>query len=481
MLFEASSGTVLGGVAVVGDVPMRETVSCLTDTVLAVYPKVLLSEVATVDSDEVQDESLAYGGSAESSESEEGLEQGGHRQDAEREGSDEEDAPAFNPVRNTILIKIALATARAMTPVIRRFLGLGMQRQLLRNGDELYGANDPAKAMWLVISGRLRTFQVGESAIAREKSIRLEVDVGRGQSVGEVAMFASTVASSRHGSSHKTNKGGIRSSRGRGDAASSSRHKGACVAIRDTELVRLSHFSFMQLCDMHPRSILEITASLARRLQQDRLLTSRCRNYATICVVPSGASSGENFELVAGFAANLATAFEAEGHLTQLISSQKLETYLGPGSGGVKLDDFFFREQVCQWLIDQEEIYTYQVMLADASSTAWTQLCIRQADCILCVADARDSPALSDVENSLLFLKSKDGKSVDPRSPRRDSTVYTQQQARKELVLLHRGDPATLRRPRNTRRWFKDRPSIREHHHVRWRVEVSCWNIDEEV
>ena len=28
---------------------MQETVSCLTDTVLAVYPKVLLSEVATVD------------------------------------------------------------------------------------------------------------------------------------------------------------------------------------------------------------------------------------------------------------------------------------------------------------------------------------------------------------------------------------------------------------------------------------------------
>ena len=56
MLFEASSGAVLGGVAVLGDVPMRETVSCLTDTVLAVYPKVLFSEVATVDSDEMADE-----------------------------------------------------------------------------------------------------------------------------------------------------------------------------------------------------------------------------------------------------------------------------------------------------------------------------------------------------------------------------------------------------------------------------------------
>ena len=51
MLFEAGPGSILGGVAVVGDVPMQETVSCLTDTVLAVYPKVLLSEVATVDAE----------------------------------------------------------------------------------------------------------------------------------------------------------------------------------------------------------------------------------------------------------------------------------------------------------------------------------------------------------------------------------------------------------------------------------------------
>jgi hypothetical protein len=48
------------------------------------------------------------------------------------------DATSLNDTRRFILIQIALSVARAMTPVIRRFLALGMQRQLLRNGDPLY-------------------------------------------------------------------------------------------------------------------------------------------------------------------------------------------------------------------------------------------------------------------------------------------------------------------------------------------------------
>jgi hypothetical protein len=43
-----------------------------------------------------------------------------------------------------------------------------------------------------------------------------------------------------------------------GDRGNTPTHTGSCIAIRDTELVRLSHFSFMQLCDLHPRSILEM-------------------------------------------------------------------------------------------------------------------------------------------------------------------------------------------------------------------------------
>jgi CRP-like cAMP-binding protein len=315
--------------------------------------------------------------------------------------------------------------------------------------------------MWLIISGRLRTFTKRKPGSRSRKGRRAksnydsgnitfkEVDVGRGQSVGEVAMFAA--------------------SRQKGDKVPT--HAGSCIAIRDTELVRLSHFSFMQLCDLHPRSILEITASLARRLQEDSMLVTS-RNYSTICVVPAGGQP--NVDMVSGFANNLARALEMEGHDTQLMSSDKLEEYLGVGCGGIKLADFFFREQVSQWLIDQEEIYRFQVMLADPTDTEWTKLCIRHADCILVVANASDSSNMSAVESKLLFINRNESTSnncdhIDNRST--NTTIYTRQRSRKELVLLHRGDPVSIARPSNTRRWFVQRPSIREHHHVRWRVE----------
>ena len=76
-------------------------------------------------------------------------------------------------------------------------------------------------------------------------------------------------------------------------------------------------------------SILEITASLARRLQEDLMLTSvTSRNYSTICVVPAGLGSPSS-DMASGFAENLTKALEMEGHETQLMSSDKLEEYLG--------------------------------------------------------------------------------------------------------------------------------------------------------
>jgi hypothetical protein len=49
-----------------------------------------------------------------------------------------------------------------------------------------------------------------------------EVDIGRGQSVGEVAMFASSSGGGGRG----------------GKANTGATHTGSCIAIRDTELVR---------------------------------------------------------------------------------------------------------------------------------------------------------------------------------------------------------------------------------------------------
>ena len=142
---------------------MMETVSCLTDTVLAVYPKVLLSEVATVDEagDGIAKDTNNTNNTNDTNDTNDMNDTNGTSGDTNKIKSkpgESKDEDTNNTPRRQILIQIALSVARAMTPVVRRFLALGMQRQLLRNGDPLYDANAPARAMWLVISGRLRTF-----------------------------------------------------------------------------------------------------------------------------------------------------------------------------------------------------------------------------------------------------------------------------------------------------------------------------------
>jgi hypothetical protein len=103
---------------------MQETVSCLTDTVLAVYPKVLLSEVATVDDEE--------DGKQKDVDINSETKVGDEMNTSNMKNIPPPPTSTLNSSRRYVLIQIALSVARAMTPVIRRFLALGMQRQLLR-------------------------------------------------------------------------------------------------------------------------------------------------------------------------------------------------------------------------------------------------------------------------------------------------------------------------------------------------------------
>lgn len=112
------------------------------------------------------------------------------------------------------------------------------------------------------------------------------------------------------------------------------------------------------------------------------------------------------------------------------------------------------------WLSETEQKYRIVLYVADtAVSSTWTQTCIRQADCILVVADSGSDADLGEYEKLLVSMKIT---------------------ARKELVLLH---PERLVPSGSTRAWLqvgfyifqtarkadtgrKTRPWIHAHHHV---------------
>lgn len=84
------------------------------------------------------------------------------------------------------------------------------------------------------------------------------------------------------------------------------------------------------------------------------------------------------------------------------------------------------------WLAETEQKYRIVLYVADtAVSAAWTQTCIRQADCILVVADAGADSDLGEHEKLLVSMKTT---------------------ARKELVLLHSERNVI---PGSTRPWLR--------------------------
>ncbi|CAG2064985.1 unnamed protein product, partial [Timema podura] len=98
--------------------------------------------------------------------------------------------------------------------------------------------------------------------------------------------------------------------------------------------------------------------------------------------------------------------------------------------------------RLTSWLAQQEDQHGIVLYQCDHNLTAWTQRCVRQADCILIVGLADKEPHIGKIEKEVERL-----------------AIRTQ----KELVLLHREGAD---RPKNTVAWLNNRTWVSSHHHI---------------
>ncbi|KAI9832720.1 MAG: Neuropathy target esterase [Phylliscum demangeonii] len=286
-------------------------------------------------------------------------------------------------------------------------------------GQVIYHQKDESDAIYLVLNGRLRSIlrtDGGETRVLGE--------YGQGESVGELEVMTESA------------------------------RPGTLQAIRDTELAKFPKTLFNTLAFEHPEITIKISkliASRMRALVEDRLLegqetssVSATRgfkstvNLRTVAILPVTAGVP-----VVEFGSRLMSALQqigAAGGVTSLHQAAILN-HLGRHAfnrmGKLKLS---------QYLADVEERYGMVLYVADTNvNTPWTQTCITQADCILLVGLAEDSPEIGEYERFLMGMKTT---------------------ARKELVLLHvdRYSPPGL-----TRKWLGNRNGmwiIGSHHHI---------------
>ena len=224
------------------------------------------------------------------------------------------------------------------------------------------------------------------------------------------------------------------------------------IAVRDTELAKLPSGLLEIIKVRHPSVVTQLIHLLGHRilgnLQKpgDSMApeTYRSRpsgsNFATVAIL------AVNKEIpISAFCMELNHALTGIGQ-TLLLTSEIIRKKLGPSAL-----DATAEYQLCSWLGQQEDKNCIVLYQCDNTSSAWTQRCIRQADCILIVASAEQKPCISEAEKQLETLAFR---------------------TQKELILFYREDSD---KPEETVKWLNMRSWCSSHHHIRYPKRVTSY------
>jgi NTE family protein len=277
-----------------------------------------------------------------------------------------------------------------LDPSILREIAVEAEWLSLPGGATLFAAGEQPDSLYVVLSGCLGVF----SPDNRDRR-RFMGRAVAGDTVGEMGLI-----SGRPRTAH-------------------------VVALRDTELARLSSEAFDRVFRQHPEAMLRIA-----RLTVDRLESSQSRGRGQ----PQGARTftllPQSVEVdVAGFASEFVKALAGFGR-TELVWSVRAGSHTS------------------HWFHKIETANDYVIYVADSTPGRWSNLCVRQADALLLLARAESVP-----------------ERWAALTGQRESSMAPQ---RAELILLHDGELGHGA----AARWLAQQPGV-SHHHVTTASDVS--------
>jgi NTE family protein len=184
-------------------------------------------------------------------------------------------------------------------------------------------------ALFLVLTGCLGVFYS-----EADGSKRLVAQIPAGETVGEMSLISGEPPSAQ------------------------------VVALRDTELLRISREGFEKLMSRHPPVMFNLMRILARRLSDTTRQNSNRTRPKTFAIIPL--QDGLNQEPIA----------------------TKLATILKELGARAAVLDVIDAERPTEWLNTFESAHDFIFYRGDAPDSAWTHLCLRQADRVFLLARA---------------------------------------------------------------------------------------------
>jgi predicted acylesterase/phospholipase RssA/CRP-like cAMP-binding protein len=313
---------------------------------------------------------------------------------------------AFRPQLHRHALRVTLRQRdpfRDLDPQLLLDLESELEPVALYAGETLLRRGDSATSVYLVLNGRVRI-----TSPAADGSERLIAEAGPGETIGEISLITGQP------------------------------HSADLLAVRDTQLARLTRPAVERLLSHHPMPMLGMLArSPLARLQRPSSGRSAVAPATTIAVVPAARDVP-----LARCTEQLAAALASLGG-TRVLTSGVVDAALGRAGAAQAFDRDGGSARLVEWLAEQELEHRFVLYQSDADCSPWTERSIRQADHVVIVADAAGDPAPGEIETHVLS-----GRDL--------------QHARLTLVLVHASDSP----PRLTARWLDGR-RLERHLHVR--------------
>ncbi|MFP5305133.1 MAG: patatin-like phospholipase family protein [Gammaproteobacteria bacterium] len=160
-------------------------------------------------------------------------------------------------------------------------------------------------------------------------------------------------------------------------------------AVRDSLLVRIPGKHLYEVIGRHPDALLEMTRVIIQRMRQNQRAQrlEHQRQVRSFAVVPASP------EVDAPMVARHLSAALSGYCKPALITAQAVDSALGAGTAQTRLEGGEANRRLVEFLNRAEIEQEYLIYLASGDADPWARRCMRQADRILFVVDAR-APAL---------------------------------------------------------------------------------------
>ncbi|MGQ0621980.1 MAG: patatin-like phospholipase family protein [Panacagrimonas sp.] len=226
------------------------------------------------------------------------------------------------------------------------------------SGETLLEIGSPAESLYIVAVGRLRVV-LGDGTVIN--------DIGRFEPTGEISLISGEPRTA------------------------------TVYAVRDTKVLKVDREALYEVFVRHPSALLEMSRTVIARLRQNQRAASLAAARRSRCFALLPASPGVD---LAWFANALAAALSPCGEV-EILDAAAVDAALGAGVSNTPIGDGEREENLIDWLQDREIAHRHLVYVASAQGGNWSRRCIRQADRVLVMADAGETPKPSPMIDEL--------------------------------------------------------------------------------